>query len=203
MQQRDTHLNYARVVASRRRRRTRSGERAASTVRGTERARPHSSAAWLVTLFPSFALPVSSRRLFPPLLLFSRSPARSVRPTAVRALTCHWPCPLASVSRLPTRPFIRGSFSLSFFSPSTTLLLLFLRLHCLCLYSPSSSDSRVYSRALAAFFCRPGTRVLSSSSSGCALHSRSSVNKIQRQCLNTSLRNIWNYIAHHVKRAVF
>lgn len=100
-----------------------------------------SSAAWLVTLFPSFTLSFLARRSPAPRATAS-SLALAASPTAVRALTCHWPCPLASaasVPRLLTRPFIRGSFSLS-----RSSLLLFLSSSS----SPSPSDSRVYSRAL-------------------------------------------------------
>lgn len=109
-----------------------------------------SSAAWPVTLFLSFTLS----------FLAGHSPVLAASPTAVRALTCHWPCPLASaasVPRLPTRPFIRGSFSLrtSFFSPSfPPLLPLHRRVIHVCIHVRSPS-----------FLRRPLTCVLSSSGS--------------------------------------
>lgn len=95
------------------------------------------SAAWLVTLFPSFVLPF---------LLPFRATAS---PTAVRTLTCHWPCPLTSarslvclLGHLSVAPSL--SFSLSFILFSSV--------------SSLPSDSRVYSRAFAAFLRRSKTR---------------------------------------------
>jgi len=119
---------------------------------------------------PSSPRPPPSSLLPPPssLVLPTASPlAHSARPTAVRALTCHWPCPLASVPRLPTRPFIRDSFSPSFSSPSSPPLPSSPPPLSASTSSPSAapgaSDSRVYSHALAATPRRPGTRVLASS----------------------------------------
>jgi len=158
-------------------RRRKTEERRASRADCT-RSADASSAAWLVTLFPSFAIPRRPPALLPPpssllpppssLVLPTASPlAHSARPTAVRALTCHWPCPLASVPRLPTRPFIRGSFSPSFSSPSSPPLPSSPPPLSASTSSPSAapgaSDSRVYSHALAATPRRPGTRVLASS----------------------------------------
>lgn len=83
------------------------------------------SAAWLVTLFPSFTLSFLSRHSPVPHVTAS-SLALAASPTAVRALTCHWPCPLASAARslvcllghLSVAPFsLSFSLYLSFFSP--------------------------------------------------------------------------------------
>lgn len=94
-----------------------------------------SSAAWLVTLFPSFTLSFFASTLQ---RVLSLSPAI---PTAVRALTCHWPCPLASAAR--SLVCLLGHLSVA----------LSLSAHRFPLFSfasssSSPSDSRVYSRAL-------------------------------------------------------
>lgn len=101
--------------------------------------------AWLVTLFPSFTLsflvgilPFRARQRVLSLSLSASS-------TAVRALTCHWPCPLASAARslvcLLGHLSVVLSLSLSAHRSSLLLFLVFF-------LSIPSSDSRVYSRAL-------------------------------------------------------
>ena len=132
LQQHDTLLNYSRVVASGR------GE-VTSCVDCTHIQAGASSAAWLITLFLSFTLSFLTGYSPVPRVTTS-SLALAASPTAVRALTCHWPCPPRfgrSVPRLPTRSFIHGSSFQSIFH-SLLLFLLFLL---------SPNDSRVYSRA--------------------------------------------------------
>lgn len=144
-QQRDTHLNYARVVAS--------GRGRGEPRRLYERARPRVARN-------SFSLVLLSRRfssLVSSLLLFSSprvlSLARSETNSCWRFdMSLALPGPSFAYSAIYPRLFLSVVF-LSF-------LLVVLLLRCLCLLSPSPSDSRVYSRALAEFLRLPGHEFL-------------------------------------------
>lgn len=101
------------------------------------------SAARLVTLFPSFVLP-----FLLPFRATTSSLALASSPTAVRTLTCHWPCPLTSARSLVC---LLGHLSAA---PSLSF---YLSLVLFSSVSPSPSDSRVYSRAFATFLRRSET----------------------------------------------